>query len=169
MLCWVTMNGRDLTSGYYHALFCILPTASFCWESIDGVSLFYFASLPQLPLLWRATWCQLMHRVRWQNTVLSHQDKKHCIHTNDSGRCLTHWGWVTHICTRKLTIIGSDAGLSPGRRQVIIWTNAGILLIGPLGTKFNGISIKVHTFSLKKSIWKCCLENGNYFVSASMC
>ena len=43
---------------------------------------------------------------------------------------LTHWGRVTHICISKLTIIGSDNGLSPGRRQAIIWTNAGILLIG---------------------------------------
>ena len=39
---------------------------------------------------------------------------------------LTHWGRVTHICVGKLTIIGSDNGLSPGRRQAIIWTNAGI-------------------------------------------
>ena len=44
---------------------------------------------------------------------------------------LTHWGRVTHICIVKLTVIGSDNGLSPGRRQAIIWTNAGILLIGP--------------------------------------
>ena len=27
----------------------------------------------------------------------------------------------------KLTTIGSDKGLSPGRRQAIIWANAGIL------------------------------------------
>ena len=32
----------------------------------------------------------------------------------------THWGRVTHICISKLTIIGSDNGLSPGRRQAII-------------------------------------------------
>ena len=63
---------------------------------------------------------------------------------------LTHWGWVTHICVSKETIIGSDNGLSPGRRQAIIWTNAGILLIGPLGTNFNEISIKIHTFSFKE-------------------
>ena len=44
---------------------------------------------------------------------------------------LTHRGRVTHICVGNLTIIGSDNGLSPGRRQAIIWTNAGILLIGP--------------------------------------
>ena len=45
---------------------------------------------------------------------------------------LTHWGRVTHICVGKLTIIGSDNGLSPDRRQAIIWTNDGILLIGHL-------------------------------------
>ena len=44
---------------------------------------------------------------------------------------------MTHICISKLTIIGSDNGLVPTRRQAIIWTNAGILLIGPLGTNFN--------------------------------
>ena len=49
---------------------------------------------------------------------------------------LTHWGRVTHICVGNLTIIGSDNGLSPGRRQAIIWANAGILLIWPLGTNF---------------------------------
>ena len=50
---------------------------------------------------------------------------------------LTHWGRVTHICVGELTIIVSDNGLSPGQRQAIIWTNAGILLIGPYWwTKF---------------------------------
>ena len=63
---------------------------------------------------------------------------------------LTHWGRVTHICVVKLTIIGSDNGLSPGRRQAIIWTNAGILLIGPLGTNFSEILIGIQTFSFKK-------------------
>ena len=48
---------------------------------------------------------------------------------------LTHWGRVTHICVSKLRIIGSDNGLSPGRRQAIIWTNAGILLIWPFRNK----------------------------------
>ena len=63
---------------------------------------------------------------------------------------LTHWGRVTHICVGKLTSIGSDNGLSPGRRQAIIWTNAAILLIGPLGTNFRDILIEMQTFSLKK-------------------
>ena len=57
---------------------------------------------------------------------------------------------MTHICVSKLIIIGSDNGLSPGRRQAIIWTNAGILLIGPLGTNFNEILIEIHIISPKK-------------------
>ena len=66
-------------------------------------------------------------------------------------RTLTHWGRVTHICINKLTIIGSDNGLSPGRRQAIIWTNAGLMLIGPLETNFSEISIEILTFSFKKT------------------
>ena len=67
-----------------------------------------------------------------------------------SGDELTQWGRVTHICVSKLTIIASDNGLSPGRRQAIIWTNAGILLIEPLRTNFSEIWSKIHTFSFKK-------------------
>ena len=62
------------------------------------------------PFVWRCLWCPL-----------------------------THWGHVTPICVSNLTIIGSDNGLSPDRRQVITWTNGGILLIGPLRTNLNKI------------------------------
>ena len=51
---------------------------------------------------------------------------------------LTHWGWV-HISVNKLTNVGSDNDLSPGQYHAITWTNAGILLIGPLGTNFSDI------------------------------
>ena len=71
--------------------------------------------------------------------------------TFNSHECiLTHWGRVTHICISKITIIGSDNGLSPGRWQAIIWTNAVILLIEPLGTNFSEILIAIHIFSLQK-------------------
>ena len=63
---------------------------------------------------------------------------------------LTHWGRVTHICVDNLTNIGPDNGLSPGRRQAIIWTNAGILLIGPWETKFIEILIGIQAFSFTK-------------------
>ena len=63
---------------------------------------------------------------------------------------LTHWGWVMHKCVSKLTISGSDNGLSPGGSQAIISTNAAILLTEPLGTKFGEILMEIHTFSVKK-------------------
>ena len=66
----------------------------------------------------------------------------------------THWGRVTHIGVGKLTIIGSHNGLSPERRQAIIWTNAGILLIGPLGTNFSEVLIEIQTFSLKENTFE---------------
>ena len=56
---------------------------------------------------------------------------------------------MTHICFGNLTITGSDNGLSPGRRQAIIWTNAGILLIETLETNFSEILIEILTFSSK--------------------
>ena len=74
---------------------------------------------------------------------------------------LTHWGRVTHLCVGKLTIIGSDNGF--------IWTNAGILFIGPLGTNFNEILIGIQTLSFKKIHFKMSSAKWRPFVSASMC
>ena len=81
------------------------------------------------------------------------------------GASLTHWGRVTHICVSKLTIVDSDDGLLPGRRQVIIRTNAGIWLIRALGTNFSKILSHIHTYSFKKmqmtmssaKWWQFCL------------
>ena len=58
--------------------------------------------------------------------------------------------------------IGSDNGLSPGRRQAIIWTNAGILLIGPLWTNLGEILIEIiyflyifiHVNAFKNVVWE---------------
>ena len=101
---------------------------------------------------------------------------------------LTHWGRGTHICVNNLTIIGSDNGLSPDRRQAIIWTNAGKVLIGPLGINFSENLIGIQTFSFYKmhlkmssakwrpfcfglnvltelSEWPACIEEGlTYFL-----
>ena len=82
---------------------------------------------------------------------------------------LTHWGQMTHICISKLAIIGSDNGLSPYRRQAIIWTINGMFLIRPSVTNFIEIPIGIQTFSFKKMHLKMSSANGVYFVSASMC
>ena len=57
---------------------------------------------------------------------------------------------MTHKSVNRLTITASDNGFSPGRRQAIIWTNAGILLIGPLGTNFSENLIEILAFSFTK-------------------
>ena len=95
------------------------------------------------PLAQVMAWCQVN---TWTNDdyMLRH-------HTASLGHhYLTHWGQMMHICVRKLTIIGSDNGLSPGLHQAIIWTNARIFLIGHLVTNFKEISSRIHSFSFKK-------------------
>ena len=89
------------------------------------------------------------HWTSWRLRVVRHQaitwascNQALCWHMaslGDSG--LIQWGRVTHTCVSKLTSIVSDNGLSPRRRQAIIWTNARILLIGPLGTNSSEIII----------------------------
>ena len=87
------------------------------------------------------------------------KDTDYCI--NHNVKCIalrreesiTHWGRVTHICVGNLTIIGPNNGLSPGRRQAIIWTNM-ILLIGPWGTNASENLIGIQTFSFKKMYLK---------------
>ena len=74
-----------------------------------------------------------------------------------SCECLTHWGWVTHICVGKLTISGSDNGLSPGRHQAIIWTNAGILLIGHLGTGLGSNTYLYLQIQIQIQIRRICI------------
>ena len=67
---------------------------------------------------------------------------------------------MTHVCVGNLTIIGSNNGLSPGRRQAITRTNAEISLIRPLGD----FVIKIYVFLLKMLLkmlsvkwWTFCL------------
>ena len=67
---------------------------------------------------------------------------------------LNHWGRVTHICVSRLTTIGSDNGLSPGRHQAVIWTDAALLLTRPLEINFSEILIKIRIFSFKKIRFK---------------
>ena len=59
-----------------------------------------------------------------------------------------------HIYISELTIIDSNNGLLPGRNQAIIWTNAAILLIGPLRTNFSAIFIKIYTFSFQENAFE---------------
>ena len=83
--------------------------------------------------------------------LYSHRSELHC-------KPLAHWGRMTHICVGNLATIGSENGLYPGRRQAIIYTNAKILLIGPLWTHFREILIKIRTISFKESFLSVVCE-----------
>ena len=101
------------------------------------------ASPEQVSFIDRGTPCGKQHEILTAGLGV--------VFINLSEMChLTHWGRVTHICVSKLTIIGSDNALSPGRRQAIIWTNDGILLIWTLGTNFSKLSSEIHAVSFKK-------------------
>ena len=66
---------------------------------------------------------------------------------------LTEAKWDIYVSPTE-AIIGSDNGLCPGLHQAIIWTGAGTLLNGYLGTNLNEISIEIHKFSFKKIHFK---------------
>ena len=89
----------------------------------------------------------------WKYYVL-YSYQKNYIDRNKLYTHLTHWGRVTYICVVNLTINGSDNGLSSGRRQAIIWTNAGMLLIAHSGTNFSDILMGIQTFSFNKMHFK---------------
>ena len=59
----------------------------------------YFICLPLVHIIINNPWHILRLEMRW-----------------------TSWGRVTHICFGDPTVVGSENGLSPGRRQAIIWT-----------------------------------------------
>ena len=73
---------------------------------------------------------------------------------------LTQSDRVMHICVSKLNTVVSDNGLAPGQCQAIIWTNAGILSIGPLGTNISETTIEIYIFSFKKMHLK--MSSGNW-------
>ena len=83
-------------------------------------------------LVWRIT-SRLMSRNGLIPISSVEQDS---LITKVSGALYYCRGRVTHICVSDLTIIGSDNGLSPDRRQALIWINAWILLTGPFWDQF---------------------------------
>ena len=66
---------------------------------------------------------------------------------------------------------GSDNGVSPVRRQAMIWTNAAILSIRPQRTYFNEILFEIQIFSFKKMClntssakWRPFCPGGDEFI-----
>ena len=59
--------------------------------------------------------------------------------------------------------------MSPGRRQVIIRANAGILLTAHIGTNFSEIWIEIDALPFKKIHYKMSSVKWRQFGSASIC
>ena len=80
--------------------------------------------------------CSMSHRIsQWNHAFpkfyISSVRLKPCLKNMKTAVYLTHWGRVAQLCVSRLSIIGSDNGLSPGRRAGIIWTNARIFSLDP--------------------------------------
>ena len=108
-----------LLGGVY--VFCITPSVR------QTSTVFHQEICTRLGLCCILLWLNINQFQQYQSGVTSQGLGKNIIDLVPAREPLTHWGWVTHICVSKLTIIGSDNGLVPGWCQVIIWTNAGIL------------------------------------------
>ena len=69
-------------------------------------------------------WGVFVVHPKWMSDNLHNVESRHVQGWKDETMgykiSLTHWGRVTHKCVGKSTIIASDNGLSPGRRQAII-------------------------------------------------
>ena len=114
-------------------------------------------------------------------TIQEILDQYHAWWRPDSWRCLvissydtdfvelTHWGLEMHICVGKVTIVDSDNGLAPGRRQSIISTNGGVLMIQTLGTNISDIWSEIHSCHSRNAFVNVNCEIAAIFVSASMC
>ena len=69
----------------------------------------------------------------------------------------THWGRVTHICVSKLTIIGSDNGLSSRRRLAIFWTSNIVNWTLTIKLQWNlnrNFYIFIHENAFENAVWK---------------
>ena len=108
-------------------------------ENIPSWAIKKFKTQPINKYIGIVTLCTQMLKAPWTTMI---------------NRSLTHWGRVTHTCVTKLTIIGSDNGLSPGGRQAIIWTNDGILLTGTWGTNENVVCGMVAILSRPQCVKK---------------
>ena len=143
VVCRKLIGGRNTTS------VCIIKTRTkwtfsfMCWWKC--------AQLTRMFTLWQS-------HVVWPITntdVLSFQKipvrSPSVCETAETGMRSVSLGYIyIYTYARKLSTIGSDNGLSPGRRQAIIWTTARIMLIEPLGTNFSEMLIEIPTFSFKK-------------------
>ena len=97
------------------------------------------------------TFKQQYHKKKWhmESVKITSMEKEGTRVCSKIKHYLTEAEWRIYALVN-YTINGSGNGLSPGRRQAIIWTNDGILLTGPLGTNLIEISTEVQKILFNK-------------------
>ena len=75
-------------------------------------------------------------------------------HSNCARKCCELETFPQTIILMAWSIIGSDNGLSPVRRQAIIWTNDGLLSIRLQGTNTSEILIEIQTFFINENTFQ---------------
>ena len=142
ILClWFEIQGRRTDNFFYWVLSTVF-IMFFLWLTSSNLYM-----------------CSSAHASIWILAQNHWNERKNNIIVSVDGLETNDVSWRAN--SHKLPTIGSDNGLSPGHCRAIIWTNVGILLIGPLGTSFREILIRLQKFSFKKI--------HVHFVSASMC
>ena len=142
---WTVLRNNKILSLHWNILWYVTK----CTQSF---ALFYFGDCIVRFQLIQIIFLHIFFMVASRAQSRATMPLSQCQWLKVTHNTLTHWSRVTHKCVGKLHvfIIGSDNGLSPDRRQAIIWTNAGLLSIGPLRTYFSENLIKMQQFSLKK-------------------
>ena len=140
-MCWILIITDYIC---YHDL---EPRVFFCLD-VKTKPLLSSKFLGHL-IIWNCHWKSEMGPLstRWKNEDVEKRMKSHKVVFYMTLNSFNSLGpSVAYIFVSKLTIIGSDNGLSPCWCKAIICNNAGILLTEPLGTKFSEIFIESHTF-----------------------
>ena len=83
----------------------------------------------------------------------------------------THWCRVTHIYASVSQVIIGPLIMAWRQFSAKTWSEAIFIVwsTAPLGTKDVQFQSKFKHFYSRKCIWKCPLQNGIYFASASVC
>ena len=112
------------------------------------------------------TWLRAVSQEMFKESIndlcLKNTNLKLQPHIIGSNNLCISWSITTMYCSNYK--LSNYNGLYVGC-QAIIWTNAGLLLIGTQGANFS----EFKHFHSRKGIWKYRLENSGHFVSASMC
>ena len=115
----VTLNMLSCFKDYKRYINILNHTLDLVWPKYMKLTLEQQYMLSVLHSQYHAYWC--IGDFRSQRISRHDNDPQSWNNLSSVSEELTHWGRVTHICVSKLTIIGSDNGLSPGRRQAIVY------------------------------------------------